>query len=45
MFNTLLVNGTWSLVPKQPQSSIISNKWVFHFKWNPDGFLARSSSC
>jgi len=30
-FNALLANGTWSILPKQPQFNIIGNKWVFFF--------------
>jgi len=40
-FNALLANGTWSLVPKQPQFNIIGNKWVFRLKRDLDGSITR----
>ena len=44
-FNALLVNGTWSFVPQQPQFNIIGNKWVFRLKRDPDGSIARYKVC
>jgi len=44
-FNALLANGTWSLVPKQPQFNIIGNKWVFRLKRDPDGSKIRYKAC
>jgi len=40
-FNALLANGTWSLVPKQPQFNIIGNKWIFRLKRDPDDFITQ----
>jgi len=40
-FNALLANGTWSIVPKQPQFNIIGNKWVFSLKRDLDGSITR----
>jgi hypothetical protein len=40
-FTALMTNGTWSLVPPQPQFNVIGNKWVFRLKRNPDGSVAR----
>jgi len=40
-FNALLVNDTWSLVPKQSHFNIIGNKWVFRPKRNPNDSIAR----
>lgn len=36
-FSALQHNDTWSLVPKPPGQNIISCKWVFKVKENPDG--------
>jgi len=40
-FTDLMNNGTWSLVPSQPHFNVIGNKWVFRFKRNPNGSIAR----
>ena len=40
-FNALMKNGTWTLVPPQPNYNIIGNKWVFRLKRNTDGTIAR----
>lgn len=37
-FDALLQNGTWELVPKQSQN-IISCRWIFRVKRNPDGSI------
>lgn len=38
-FNALQRNGTWSLVPCPKGAHIISGKWLFKNKLNPDGTL------
>jgi hypothetical protein len=39
--DALLVNKTWTLVPRPPGARVISGKWVFKHKMNPDGTLER----
>ena len=38
-FSALLANGTWSIVPKQPQFNIIGNKWAFRLKQDLDNSI------
>ena len=38
-FTALQQNATWTLVPKPPGQNIISCKWVFKIKENPDGSI------
>ncbi|WVZ83665.1 hypothetical protein U9M48_030791 [Paspalum notatum var. saurae] len=40
-FNALMKNNTWCLVPKPAGANIISGKWIYRHKLNPDGSLAR----
>jgi hypothetical protein len=40
-YDTLLANKTWTLVPRPPGARIITEKWVFKHKLNPDGTLER----
>jgi hypothetical protein len=40
-FDTLQANKTWTLVPRPPGVRIITGKWVFKHKMNPDGTLER----
>jgi hypothetical protein len=40
-FDALQVNKTWTLVPRPPGARIITGKWVFKHKMNPDGTLER----
>ncbi|WVZ82501.1 hypothetical protein U9M48_029756 [Paspalum notatum var. saurae] len=40
-FNALMKNNTWCLVPKPAGANVISGKWIFRHKLNPDGSLAR----
>ena len=40
-FDTLQLNGTWSLVPARPRMNILPNKWVFKIKRRPDGSVDR----
>jgi len=37
----LRTNRTWTLVPRPPGARIITGKWVFKHKMNPDGTLER----
>lgn len=40
-YNALMSNNTWCLVPKPAGANIITGKWIFRHKYNPDGSLAR----
>ncbi|KAF8780514.1 hypothetical protein HU200_001642 [Digitaria exilis] len=40
-FDALQRNHTWSLVARPPGAQVISGKWVFKHKFNPDGTLER----
>ena len=40
-FDALLANRTWTLVDRPPQARVITGKWVFRIKLNPDGTLNR----
>jgi hypothetical protein len=40
-FDTLLSNGTWTLVPPTANTNIVGCKWVFHLKQKADGTIDR----
>ena len=40
-FDALQSNKTWTLVPRPPGARVITGKWVFKHKMNPDGSLER----
>jgi hypothetical protein len=40
-YNALMQNNTWCLVPRPAGVNLVSGKWVFRHKLNPDGSLAR----
>jgi hypothetical protein len=40
-FDALKANKTWTLVPRPPDARVITGKWVFKHKMNPDGTLER----
>jgi histone deacetylase 1/2 len=40
-YHVLLGNGTWTLVPRPPGVHIITGKWLWKNKLNPDGSLER----
>jgi len=40
-YDALLMNHTWDLVPRPPQSNVVSGKWVFKHKFMADGTLER----
>jgi hypothetical protein len=40
-FNALLQNNTWSLIPCPAGANVVSGKWIFRHKPNPDGSLSR----
>jgi histone deacetylase 1/2 len=45
VFDALQANKTWTLVPRPPGARIITGKWVFKHKMNPDGSLERYKAC
>ncbi|CAN0884915.1 Retrovirus-related Pol polyprotein from transposon RE1, partial [Linum grandiflorum] len=40
-YAALLRNGTWELVPPPSNCNLLSNRWVFALKTNPDGSIER----
>lgn len=40
-FNALMNNGTWTLVPRDTHTNLVSCKWLFRIKRNSDGSVAR----
>jgi len=44
-FDALLKNKTWTLVQPPRGAHIITSKWIFKNKYNPDGTLERRKAC
>ena len=40
-FQALEKNQTWTLVPYDPGMKVVTNRWVFRLKHNPDGTVNR----
>jgi hypothetical protein len=40
-FDALSSNNTWTLVPRPPQTNVVTGKWVFRHKTREDGSLER----
>lgn len=40
-YNALMKNNTWSLVSRPAGINVVTGKWIFRHKFNPDGSLSR----
>jgi len=40
-YKALMANNTWSLVPRVAGANVVTGKWLFRHKLNPDGSLTR----
>lgn len=40
-YESLVANGTWTLVPRQPHMRVLPAKWVFNHKLGSDGAIER----
>jgi hypothetical protein len=40
-YSTLLANNTWDLLPRPPHANVVTDKWVFKYKFKADGSLER----
>jgi hypothetical protein len=44
-YAALLANHIWNLVPRPPDTNVVTGKWIFHHKLTPDGSLDRYKAC
>jgi hypothetical protein len=40
-YEALRANDTWRLIPRPPDTNIVTGKWIFRHKFHADGSLAR----
>ncbi|GJY66248.1 ribonuclease H-like domain-containing protein [Tanacetum coccineum] len=40
LYNALIKNGTWILVPKPPNVNVVRSMWLFRHKYHDDGSLS-----
>jgi histone deacetylase 1/2 len=40
-YNAFMKNDTWCLVPRPAGVNVVSGKWIYRIKYNPDGTLSR----
>jgi histone deacetylase 1/2 len=40
-YSTVLANNTWDLLPRPPHANVVTDKWVFKYKFKADGSLER----
>jgi hypothetical protein len=40
-YTALLANHTWDLVPRLPDTNVVTGKWLFRHKLTSDGSLDR----
>lgn len=40
-YDALIRNNTWTLVQRPASANLVTGKWIFRHKMNPDGSLAR----
>ncbi|GJR81438.1 ribonuclease H-like domain-containing protein [Tanacetum coccineum] len=44
-YNALITNGTWVLIPRLANISVVRSMWLFKHKFHADGSLSRYKAC
>jgi hypothetical protein len=44
-YQALIDNHTWSLIPRPPNTNVVTGKWIFRHKLHSDGTLDRYKAC